>query len=64
MLIQMLEKTEWVVKNGQSRETINTGHTRHTMKEKTHRELSNGSHENNHVMNPGTHKEWVIPACY
>jgi hypothetical protein len=25
----MLEKTEWAIKNGQSRETGNIGHTRH-----------------------------------
>ena len=54
----MLEKTEWVVKNGQSRETINTGHTRHTMKEKnSQRTEQHGLRENNPVMNPGTRKE-------
>ena len=38
----MIEKTERTIRNGQSRDTGNIGHTRHRTKTKTYKDGQNG----------------------
>jgi hypothetical protein len=47
----MVDKTEGVIMNGQSREIGNIGHTRHTKRQ-------------NPGLNPCVRERWLVPVCY